>query len=260
MRDTLDATFPATAIPLSVSAAAFRSGRSTSVAIVVEGGAVEGAAIELAVVALDAHGEATARDGRKFEWNPASSAGVRVREQGFRWLPRLNLKPGRYQLRVAGAARGAERGSVRLDIDVPDFSDGELNMSGIVLTSVERFQTPTFKPDPLLANDLPGPPTAARSFAPGDEVTTFAEVYDNAKPSAQGVEINFSVVSTANGRPLFSHVERAAATSDRMVRFRTNWTVPRMSGAYVLTIGARRPGTTASSVTRQIPFEISAGR
>lgn len=260
LRDTLDATFPATAIPLSVSAAAFRSGRNTSVAVAVEGAGVDGPGIELAVVAVDEHGEAKARDERKFEWSPASTAGVRVREHGFRWLPRLNLKPGRYQLRVAGAARGAERGSVRLDIDVPDFSDGDLNMSGIVLASVERFQTPTFKPDPLLADDLPGPPTAARSFSPGDEVTTFAEVYDNAKPSGPDVEIRFSVVSAANRQLLFSHVEGAAATSDRVVRFRTNWTVPTISGAYVLTVEARRPGATSSSVTRQIPFEISQAR
>jgi VWFA-related protein len=261
LRDTLDATFPATAIPLSVSAAPFRSGRDTSVAVVVEGAGVAGPGIELAVVALDDHGSAKGRAERKFEWSPASAAGVRVREQGFRWLPRLTLKPGRYQLRVAGAAtRGPERGSVRLDIDIPDLSDGDLNMSGIVLASVQQFQTATFKPDPLLADDLPGPPTAVRSFAPGDEVTTFAEVYDNAKASPQGVEMVFSVVSTANGRPLFSHVEPAAATADRMVRFRTNWTVPTISGAYVLTVGARRPGATSPSVTRQIPFEISAGR
>ena len=260
LRDTLDATFPATAIPLSVSAAAFRTGRNTSVAMVVEGTGVEGAGIELAVVALDEHGEAKARDSRQFDWSLASAAGARVREQGFRWLPRLNLKPGRYQVRVAGAAKGSERGSVRLDIEVPNFSDGDLSMSGIVLSSVERFRTPTFKPDPLLADDLPGPPTAVRSFSPGDEVTTFAEVYDNAKSLLQGVEIVFSVVSTANGRPLFSHVERGAATSDGLVRFRTNWTVPTISGAYVLSVGARRPGATSTSVMRQIPFEIAPGQ
>ena len=260
LHDTLEATFPATAIPLWVSAAAFRSGRNMSVAIAVEGAGVESPGVELAVVALDEHGETKARDERRFEWSPASAAGVRVREQGFRWLPRLTLRPGRYQLRVAGAAKGPERGSVRLDIDVPDLSDGDLNMSGIVLSSVERFRTATFKPDPLLADDLPGPPTAVRSFTPGDEVTTFAEVYDNAKPLAQGVEIHFSVVSTVNGRPLFSHVERAAAPSDRTVRFRTNWTVPTISGAFVLTVEARRPGAPSPSVTRQIPFEISQAR
>jgi VWFA-related protein len=260
LRDTLDATFPATTIPLSISAAAFRSGRNASVAVIVEGAGVEGSGIELAVVALDEHGDTRARDSRKFDWSPASAAGTRVLEQGFRWLPRLNLKPGRYQVRVAGAAKGPERGSVRLDIEVPNFSDGDLSMSGIVLSSVERFRTPTFKPDPLLADALPGPPTAVRSFSPGDEVTTFAEVYDNAKSLSQGVEIAFSVVSTANARPLFSHVERGAATSDGLVRFRTNWTVPTISGAYVLSVGARRPGATSTSVTRQIPFEIAPGQ
>ena len=259
LRDTLDATFPATTIPLSVSAAAFRSGRNTSVAIVVEGAGVEGPGIELAVVALDEHGSTKGRDERKFEWSPASPAGVRVREQGFRWLPRLSLKPGRYQLRVASAAKGPERGSVRLDIEVPDFSDGDLGMSGIVLSSVERFRTPTFKPDPILADDLPGPPTAVRSFAPGDDVTTFAEVYDNAKPSPPGLELAFTV-STTNGPPLVSHVERAMPTSDGVVRFRTNWTVPAASGQFVLAVSARRPGAASPAVTRQIPFEIAAGR
>ena len=259
LRDTLDATFPATAIPLSVSAAAFRSGRDTSVAIVVEGAGIEGSGIELAVVALDEHGTAKARNSRKFDWSPASAAGARMREQGFRWLPHLNLKPGRYQLRVAGAASGPERGSVRLDIEVPNFSDGDLSMSGIVLSSVEGFRMATFKPDPLLADDLPGPPTAVRSFAPGDEVTAFVEVYDNAKPSRQDVEIVFNV-SSAKGSPLFSHVEKAAPTPDRLVRFRTNWTVPAAAGQYVMTLSARRPGAASPSVTRQIPFEIAAGR
>lgn len=260
LRDTLDATFPATAIPLSVAAAAFRAGRSASVAIVVEAAGVQGSGLELAVVALDEHAEVKARDGRKFEWSPASPAGARVREEGFRWLSRLNLKPGRYQLRVAGATNGPERGSVRLDIDVPDFSDGDLSISGIVLSSTQRIRTPTLKPDPLLADDLPGPPTAARSFAPGDDVTVFAEVYDNATPR-QSVDLVFSIM-TADGRPLFSRTETSGTkpTADRVLRFRTNWTVPSAAGSYVLTVGARRSGAASPVVSRQIPFEISAAR
>ena len=129
-----------------------------------------------------------------------------MREQGFRWLSRLNLRPGRYQLRVAGAAKGPERGSVRLDIDIPAFSDGDLSVSGIVLSSTARFQMPTFKPDPLIGDSLPGPPTATRSFARGDDLTAFAEVYDNRMSSRQGVEMSVSVTSD-DGRPLLSHTQ-----------------------------------------------------
>ena len=260
LRETLDATFPATAIPLSVAAAAFRSGSSSSVAVVVEAAGLDGRGVELAVVALDEHGAAKARDSRRFDWSPASTAGARVREQGFRWLPRLNLKPGRYQLRVASAVNGPERGSVRLDIEVPNFSDGDLNMSGIVLSSVERFRTATFKPDPLLGDSLPGPPTATRSFASGDDLTAFAEVYDNRVSSRQGVEMSVSVTS-ADGRPVLSHTKTHDAAelqkSRGVLKIRTGWTVPTVpAGPYVLAFGARRLGTESPAVTRRIPFEI----
>ena len=89
-------------------------------------------------------------------------------------------------------------------------------------------------------------------------MTTFVEVYDNANASRHGVEIAFDV-SAANGSPLFAHVEKAAPTSDGVVRFRTNWTVPDAGGKYVLMVGARRPGAASASVTRQISFEIAPG-
>ena len=229
-------------------------------AIVIEAGGVSGAGLELAVVAVDEHGNAKAQDGKKVEWDAASPAGARVRDQGFRWLSRLNLRPGRYQLRVAGAAKGPERGSVRLDIDIPAFSDGDLSVSGIVLSSTARFQMPTFKPDPLLGDSLPGPPTATRSFARGDDLTAFAEVYDNRMSSRQGVEMSISVTSD-DGRPLLSHTQTHDAAelqkSRGVLKIRTGWTVPNVpDGAYVLAFSARRLGTESPAVTRRIPFEI----
>lgn len=261
LKDVLDATFPATDIPLSVAATAFRSGRESSVAIVVETGPVDGAGLELALVAIDGHGNTKARDQKKFDWDAGSPAAARVREQGVRWLSRLNLKPGQYQIRVAGAVPGPDRGSVRLDIDVPAFADGELSVSGVVLSSSQRSETPTFKPDPLLADKLPGPPTATRSFAKGDAVTAVAEVYDNRLSQRQDVEVSVSLAS-ADGRPLLSRTQTHDAAELQktrgVVRMRTSFTVPMVpSGPYVLTVRAGRPGSASTAVARQVPFDIS---
>ena len=213
------------------------------------GGGVSGAGLELAVVAVDEHGNAKAQDGKEGRVGSASPAGARVREQGFRWLSRLNLRPGRYQLRVAGAAKGPERGSVRLDIDIPRFQTVDLQhlSLGIVLSSTARFQMPTFKPDPLIGDSLPGPPTATRSFARGDDLTAFAEVYDNRMSSRQGVEMSISVTSD-DGRPLLSHTQTHDAAelqkSRGVLKIRTGWPVPNVPMARnVLAFSARRLGT-----------------
>ena len=61
---------------------------------------------------------------------------TRVEQTGFRVLNRLDLPPGRYQLRVAAHdTAGGGVGSVLYDLDVPDFDKLPFGISGLVLTS-----------------------------------------------------------------------------------------------------------------------------
>jgi hypothetical protein len=127
----------------------------------------------------------------------------RVRAQGLRLNPRLQLPPGRYQLRVGVRESGAgEMGSVFYDLDVPDFSAQPLEMSGVLLTAGSARVIPTFQPDPA-ASALPGPATSRREFMRSDTINVFAEVYDNV-PAQQPhrVEVATSLLSE-NGREVF---------------------------------------------------------
>ena len=57
---------------------------------------------------------------------------ARVEQTGVRLLNRIDLPPGRYQLRVAARDTGRRRvGSVIYDLEVPDFYKLPFSMSGL---------------------------------------------------------------------------------------------------------------------------------
>ena len=59
-----------------------------------------------------------------------------VEQTGLRALSRVELPPGRYQLRVAANELSSKAvGTVLYDLDVPDFTKAPLTMSGVALTS-----------------------------------------------------------------------------------------------------------------------------
>jgi hypothetical protein len=114
----------------------------------------------------------------------------RVKTYGLRVLSQAQLPPGRYQMRVAAGDRSGTAGSVVYDLDVPDFSQAPLAMSGVSLTAASAGQTATIKPKDPLGDVLPGPPTARREFDKTDLVVLFAEFYENA-PKARPHMLDF---------------------------------------------------------------------
>ena len=94
-------------------------------------------------------------------------------------LARLDLKPGRYQLRAsAHIARQATSGSVYSDLDVPDFSSGALSLSGLALSASPG---PAVGSADTLRTIVPVVPTARRSFTTGHQVSAFARFYQGGK-------------------------------------------------------------------------------
>ena len=118
-------------------------------------------------------------------------------------LNRMDLPPGRYQLRFATHdAGGGAVGSVLYDLEVPDFAKAPISMSGIVLTSMAGAMRPTVRPDEQLRGVLPASPVALRSFPQDDELAIFAEIYDNSASSPHKVDIT-ATVTTDEGRVMF---------------------------------------------------------
>ena len=146
---------PLTGIDLAVTASPLRgSGDRASVAIIVEGrGDRE---IDLFIgAAQNGKMQASQRGALK----PATGGAAEAMMQA---AAKLDLKPGRYHLRVAAVRKdtGAQ-GSVLHDFDVPDFSKENLSISGLTLVDVERGRTPTTR----------------RSFSGSESIDVAAEVY-----------------------------------------------------------------------------------
>ena len=95
----------------------------------------------------------------------------------YELLTGLPMRPGRYQLRVAAqSAVHAKEGSLHYDLVVPDFSKGDLALSGVAL-SVEP-NVPVAGRE-RIAFIVPVVPTSRREFWETDRVSAFLQLYRN---------------------------------------------------------------------------------
>ena len=270
VRLALSNRLPLSGLPLSAMAAPFRGrGSTASVAVVLESSGVDlmlterngtfAGPLQVLVAALDQHGAVTASEVKGLQFNLSRDVFDRVQQFGFRWLSRVNLKPGRYQIRVAAANESGKQGSVWYDLEVPNLSDGELALSGLLVASASASRAPTVRPDPLLDGILPGPPTTSRTFPTGDELTVFGELYDNRPSDRRGVEVTVRV-RAESGREVFRQSD--TVTNDqlrsRQGAYRSVTRIPLqvLPGSYVLTVEAQRPGLNNEPVRRSIPFRV----
>jgi hypothetical protein len=155
--------------------------------------------LEVTLYATDANGQV--KDGAHDVVTVALKPQNREMQTPFRIIRRIQLPPGKYQLRIgARESGGGAVGTVIYDLDAPDFSKGQVSMSGIAIASASgsRIPTATADPDPKVnefKDVLPAPPSASREFPKGDMLSVFAEVYDNVAKTPHRVEITATVLS-----------------------------------------------------------------
>jgi VWFA-related protein len=126
---------------------------------------------------------------------PAARSGADISRYDV--LARLELpKPGKYELRLsAQSGISNTRGSVYVDVDVPDFRRDRLSLSGVMLNA-----SPGSGPvAPARAlNDLtPLTPTTERTFGTGDLVTAFFRLYQGGNDRLAPVTIETQIVDAA---------------------------------------------------------------
>ncbi len=273
LREALNNPLQVAGLTMAATTASFKGERpNTSVSVTVQlAGADLGFvetdgkfanSIELSIMALDDEGKIRGGDHHNIEMALEESTYGLVREGGMRLMSRLSLKPGRYQLRVAGRETGGGRlGSVFLDLDVPDFSRASFSMSDIILTTIESTSgTPTARPDEQLKPLLPGPPTTDRVFSADDEISMFVDIYDNETKKPHKVDISTSTL-TAEGTVVFtaSEVRDSAELGGSPGGYGHTATIPLQNlspGLYVLQTEARSRLKSDESVIRQVPFRI----
>jgi VWFA-related protein len=270
LREALNAALPIAGLPLAMAAAAFRQANNrASVAVVLETLGSEltwrddalASPVEMTAVAIEKRGAIKAGDVNRLQLSTHTDTADRVKQFGFRWLARLDdLAPGRYQVRGAVANGPEKQGSVWYDLEIPDFAKNPLAMSDVVLASQVAMLRPTLRPDKLLADELPGPPTTLREFPEGGTVAVYAEVYDNQVDRPHDLETSV-VVTNERGEIAFStmemHSSRQLSASRGVVRLKAG--IPLVNirpGSYTLAVDARQAVNRAVSAGRAVPFQV----
>jgi VWFA-related protein len=191
LREMLSSPLPESGLPMAVQAAAFKgANQQASVLVTVhvsgrhfkfdekDGRLLD--ELEVSMLAVDTAGKVRGGDRSNVELKLSPQSRDAVQSAGMRVVNRLELPPGRYQLRVGARSTNAGTGgTVHYDLEVPDFWKESLALSGVVVTSAGAARTPTARHDETLKELLPGPPTVTRDFTADDTLVVLAEVYDN---------------------------------------------------------------------------------
>jgi VWFA-related protein len=108
---------------------------------------------------------------------------------------RMDLRPGRYQLRIAAERLSTSKaGSVHATVIIPDFAGDALSLSGV---AIGRTASAPVGGREALADLLPFAPTVARMFASGDRVGALLRVHQSARRPAQPVVMETDVLDAA---------------------------------------------------------------
>jgi len=276
LKDALDSPIAISGLTISAFAAPFKGAGANdaiAMAIEVDGGSLKFTTtpagqfadeLEITLFAADANGKIQdgAHDVIKLALKPQTYEIVR---QGvFRVIRRIQVPPGKYQLRIGARESGGGRvGMVIYDLDAPDFSKGNLSMSGIAVASASGSRFPTASPDPSvneLKDVLPAPPSASREFPRADTLAVFAEVYDNVTKTPHRVEIQATVLSD-EGKVV--HTTSDQRKSDELhgttggYGYTTKIPLSTFApGRYVLRLSATSLLGKPEPVTREIEFRV----
>jgi hypothetical protein len=155
---------------------------------------------------------------------------------------------------------GGAIGTIRQDLDVPDFSKGALQMSGIALTSPSAARTITANPDPGFKDVLPAPATAIREFPQSDTLALFTEIYDNQVSTRHNVAIKTSVLA-GDGQVVFTAGDsrNTDELQGKKGGFGYTASVPLAGvapGRYVLRVEAQAQVSNGASVSRELEFRV----
>jgi len=269
LREALDSPLPVSGLTIHVFAAPFKGAApNASVLFGVEMRGrdlqlAQNAKVLLSYVAIDQNGKIKGGNTDSLSMpNLKPETKNRIEQTGLRMLNRLDLPPGKYQLRVAAHdTNGGNVGSVNYDLIVPDFQKAPFSISGLVLTSGLGSALPTVRADEQLKPVLPGPPISLRSFPQNDEVALFAEVYDNEASKPHKVDI-VTTVTTDEGRVLFKTDETRDSSDLGGARGGYGYTtrIPMKElapGKYVLKVEAKSRLGNGPAAMRDLRIEVT---
>jgi hypothetical protein len=167
----------------------------------------------------------------------------------FEIVSRLDLKPGRYNLRFAVHNRALGKdGSVYADVDVPNYEKEPVSLSGVIFSVAQALPAAG---SGLLGGIVPLAPTTQRSFSRGDDVKAFVRVYQGGGKPPQPVTVR-ATITDARDVVVHEATQRLdpASSSDYTLPLPVARLAP---GPYLLAISTvpSRPSTT-----RDVRFSV----
>lgn len=264
LRDAVNSLLPVSGLGIRAFAAPFKGkGQNASVLLAVEalGRGLRLEAndkLEWSYFAIDAQDKVRNSNTGTVTMNFRPESKPRVEQTGIRVVNRLDLPPGRYQLRLALRDTGSGAvGGIRYDLDVPDFSKGALHMSGLVLTSASGSMWSTPQVDETLSRIMPGPPISLRTFPQDDEIAFHVEIYDNQLSTPHTVDITTTLRSADDDEVLKSEDMRTSAELRTQPGFGGRLSVKSLEpGSYILAVQAKSRLGNGPTVTRQTQFTV----
>src|SRR3989442_6380311 len=273
IRDALESPLPMSGITMHVFATPFKGpapNASVLLGIELRGRdlqLVPNGKVDISYIAVDTNGKIKQGNTDSVTWtNLKPETKARIEQTGLRVLNRLELPPGRYQLRVAARdSAGGALGTVLSDLQIPDFYKTPLSISGLALTSMagaSRILTP--RPDEQLNAVLPASPVALRAFPENDELSGFAEGYATTGSTPHKVDIT-TTVTTDDAKVVFkTNEERSSADLQGngggygyTARIPTRDLGP---GTFVLKVEARSRLGQNPTASREVQFTVGNGQ
>jgi len=166
---------------------------------------------------------------------------------------RLNLRPGRYQMRIAAERASTKTsGSVHATVIVPDFADAVLSLSGVAIGTAVGADIGGRE---ALADVLPFAPTVDRTFSTTDRVGALLRVHQSRRRPAQPVVLDTEIID-ASGVVVRtdSRTIQPAAFADAGVEHRFELPLAQLTpGDYLLRFAA---SAGEAHVQRDVRFSI----
>jgi VWFA-related protein len=269
LREAVAGLWPSTGVSLAVTAAPVASldlGRSSVASVVrvrhlLDAGDMEPIAADDAQATpamVNVLTGAFDREGRELAWSrqtvlvtPERTA---ARQFEYEIVSRLDLDPGRYELRTAVEdTRFGRTGSVYTYVDVPDFRRAPVSLSGLIVSATP---TVTRASSSSLDGLVPVVPTTRRSFGRGDRATGFVRLYQGVSRALMPGYVVAEILDERDAS-VFRQETRVVSGqygASRALDFSVDIPLARLEpGQYVLTIEARHGNESAR---REMRFAV----
>ena len=275
LREALNSPLQRAGLTLSVQAAPFKKAprlASVALAIEVDGTRIQFAPqndkglfankLELSLFSIGEQGKPMQGLRTELELNLRPDSYERVKANGLRVNSRVDLPPGRYQLRVGARESGAgDMGTVFYDLDVPDFERSPLAMSGLLLSAPSAQRVMTMQPDETVSKVLPGSPTSRRTFSTSDPLAVYAEIYAAAGQASPRVDVTTRLIAQSGQEVSVSRDELSSPATgrDKSATYSLSRTIPLGEvppGAYLLRVEAQRRGDPDRTAVRETPITV----